>query len=148
GYTPAPPTPLSCVPTPMFLSELTGEQKRAFFVLARQIIAADERLALQELERLEALYHEAHLPAETAAAPDVVADLNYMFPSPRARAVVVLELLMLVIADASVDRRELTAVRSIAERMEVDEEAWAAMRDWVGRYGALVAEACAFGEEA
>ena len=130
----------------MFLNELTAEQKRAFFVLARQVIAADERLALQELVRLEALYHEAQLPPETPAAPDVVGDLNYMFASTRARAVVVLELLLLVIADASVDRRELTTVRSIAERMEVEEEAWGAMRDWVGRYGALVAEACAFGE--
>jgi hypothetical protein len=130
----------------MFLSELTSEQKRAFLVLARQVIAADERLALQELERLEALYHEANLPPETPAAPDVVADLNYMFPSERARAVVTLELLMVALADASVDRRELTAVRSIAEGMEVDEEAWGAMRDWAGRYADLVAEARTFGE--
>ncbi|HLT48772.1 MAG TPA: TerB family tellurite resistance protein [Rubricoccaceae bacterium] len=130
----------------MFLSELTAEQKRALLVLARQVIAADERLAFQELERLEALYHEADLPPETPDAPDVVADLNYMFPSARARAVVVLELLMVALADASVDRRELRAVRAIAEAMEVSEADWEAMRDWAGRYAALVAEARAFGQ--
>ena len=130
----------------MFLSELTAEQKRAFLVLARQVIAADERLALQELERLEALYHEAGLPAETSAAPDVVADLNYMFPAPRDRAVVVLELLLVALADATVDRRELAAVRAVAEGMGVEEADWAAMRDWAGRFADLVAEARAFGQ--
>jgi hypothetical protein len=131
----------------MFLSELTAEQKRALLVLARQIIAADERLALQELERLEALYHEAGLPPEPPSAPDVVGDLNYMFPSARARAVVALELLLVALADASVDQREVGAVRAIAEAMEVDAAAWAAMRDWARRYGALVAEARRFGQD-
>lgn len=129
----------------MFLSELTDQQKRALLVLARQIIAADDRLALQELERLEALYHEAQIPAETAGAPDAVADLNYMFASSRERAIVVLELLLVASADASVDRREIAAVRDIAERMGVDEAAWGAMQDWAERYAALHAEARAFG---
>ena len=36
----------------MFLHELTGAQQRAFLVLVRQVIAADERLAMQEVESL------------------------------------------------------------------------------------------------
>lgn len=128
----------------MFLSELNAEQQRAFLVLARQVIAADERLALQELVRLEALYHEAGLPAETPDAPDAVGDLNALFPSARARAVVVLELLLVAHADASVDERELDAVRVVAERMETDEAYWQRAHDWARRYAALVEEARGF----
>lgn len=130
---------------PMFLSELTDAQKRALLVLARQIIAADERLALQELVRLEALYHEAHLPPETAAAPDRVADLNYMFSTDRERAIVVLELLMVAVADASVDEREVAAVRDIANRMGVEPAQWEEMRAWALRYADLIDEARSIG---
>ena len=130
----------------MFLSELNAEQKRAFLVLARQVIAADERLAMQELIRLEALYHEAGVPAETPDAPDVVADLNYMFPDDRARAITVLELLLIAHADRVVDDRELNAIREIVGRMDMDEGTWLQLREWAHRYAALVEEARAFGE--
>jgi hypothetical protein len=130
----------------MFLAELSPDQKRALLVLARQVIAADDRLALPELERLEALYSEAGLPAETAAAPDAVGDLNYMFDTPRARAVALLELLLMAHADGRADAREEAAVRSLAERMDVGEADWQALRGWSLRHAALVAEARAFGE--
>ena len=37
----------------MFVHELSPEQRRAFLVLARQVIDADHRLAIQEVERLD-----------------------------------------------------------------------------------------------
>ena len=130
----------------MFLAELNPEQQRAFLILARQVIAADERLALQELERLEALYREVGLPTEAPDAPDAVGDLNFMFETPRARAVVVVELLLVAYADGRVDEREDAAVRRLAERMEVEEPEWETMRGWARRHAALVAEAQAFGQ--
>lgn len=128
----------------MFLHELAPEQQRAVLILARQVIAADDRLAMQEVERLEALYRETGLPAETSAAPDVVADLNHMFPAPRVRAVVLIELLLVAHADDEVDAREREAIRAVAGRMDVAEDRWAVLVDWAERFAALRREAAAF----
>ena len=128
----------------MFLHELTTEQKRAFLVLARQVIAADERLAMQEVERLEALYREADVPAETSAAPDVVGDVNYMFDTPRARAVVLLELLLVAYADGDFDARENQTIQDAAKAMGLSETHWAHLHDWARRLVALRQEAEVF----
>jgi hypothetical protein len=128
----------------MFLHELTPDQQRAVLILARQVIAADHRLAMQELERLEALYRETGLPAETSEAPDVVADLNYMFPEPRGRAVVLIELLLVAHADDEIHAREHESIRAIADRMQVGEERWVMLVDWAARFAALRQEAAAF----
>ena len=125
----------------MFLHELTTEQQRAFLILARQVMAADNRLAMKEVERLEALYRETGLPAETAAAPDAVGDMNYLFDSPRARAIVLLELLLVAHADDDFDPRENAVIHDVAERLEVYEDDWARFGDWATRYTALRREA-------
>ncbi|NNF57483.1 MAG: hypothetical protein HKN04_04510 [Rhodothermaceae bacterium] len=125
----------------MFLHELTTEQQRAFLILARQVMAADERLAMQEVERLEALYRETGLPAETAAGPDAVGDMNYLFASPRVRAVVLLELLLVAHADDDLDPRENAVIRDVAERMEVYDDDWTRFSAWAARYAALRREA-------
>ena len=124
----------------MFLHELTREQQRAFMILAREVVAADDRLALQEVERLDLLYREMQLPAADAGAPEVALDLNYHFATPRARALVVLNLLLLGYADGALDEREETAARRTAEALDLDEAAWARLADWAWRYHALVGE--------
>lgn len=131
----------------MFLHELTAEQQRAFLVLARQVIAADDRLALQEVERLEALYRETGLPAETAHAPDVVGDLNYMFDTLRTRAVALLELLLVAHTDGEYEGREQAALDHVAEAMGVPEALWTDLQGWAARYAALVREAQTFGAD-
>ena len=130
----------------MFLHELSPEQRRAFLVLARQIIDADRRLAIQEVERLDRLYVEAGIPAETADAPGAVGDLNLLFPSERARVVVVLDLLLVGYADGRLDPREAQAVRDVAARLGVDAATWEDALDWARRYAALVAEAETLGK--
>ena len=130
----------------MFLHELSPEQRRAFLVLARQVIDADRRLAIQEVERLDRLYVEAGVPAETADTPGAVGDLNLLFPSERARVVVVLDLLLVGYADGRLDPREAQAVRDVAARLGVDAATWEDALDWGRRYHALIGEAETLGK--
>ena len=130
----------------MFLHDLSPEQRRAFLVLARQIIDADRRLAIQEVERLDRLYVEAGIPAEMADAPGGVGDLNLLFPSERARVVVVLELLLVAYSDGRLDPRETEAVRAVAARLGLDAATWEDATDWARRYQGLLDEADTLGQ--
>lgn len=132
----------------MFLHELSPEQRRAFLVLARQVIDADKRLAIQEVERLDRLYIEAGVPPEMADAPAAVGDLNLLFPADRARVVVVLDLLLVAYADGRLDSRETQAVRDVAARLGVDAATWEDATDWARRYHALLGEAETLGRGA
>ena len=136
-----PPAPWSTV----FLHELSAEQRRAFLVLARQVIDADRRLSIDEVERLDRLYVESGIEAEHADAPRDAGDLNLLFATDRARVVVLLDLLLVAYADGVLHPREVEAVRGVAARLEVDAGTWEAALDWAGRYHALVEEAGGLG---
>ena len=132
----------------MFLDELSPEQRRAVLVLARQVIAADRRLAIQEVERLDRLYVESGLEPEGSDAPTQVGDLNHVFPDARTRVVAIIELLLMAYADGEFAQTELAAVRDLAARMELDAGLWESVLDWAGRYNVLLSEARAFGRTA
>ena len=132
----------------MFLHELSSDQRRAFLVLARQVIDADRRLAIQEVERLDRLYVEAGVEAEHADAPSAVGDLNVLFSSDRSRVVVLLDLLLVAYADGRLHEREIAAIRDLAARLQVDAGTWEAALDWARRHHALVEEAGHLGEHA
>ena len=130
----------------MFLHELSPEQRRAFLVLARQVIDADNRLAIQEVERLDRLYVEAGVGTEMAGAPSGVGDLNLLFGTGRARVVVLLDLLLVAYADGRLHPSELNAVRAIAARLQTDAGTFGAAVDWARRHQELIEEAAHLGE--
>lgn len=132
----------------MFLHELSPEQRRAFLVLARQVIDADRRLAIQEVERLDRLYVEAGMETEHADAPNAVGDLNHLFSTDRSRVVVLLDLLLVAYADGRLHPRETEAIRDLAARLQVDAGTWEGALDWARRYHVLVEEAAHLGTEA
>ena len=125
----------------MFLHELSHEQRAAFLVLARQVIDADHRLAIQEVERLDRLYAEAGVEAEHAEAPLAVDGLMETFPTERSRVVVTLDLLLVGYADGALHETEETAIREIAARMGLDAGVWEHALDWARRLHQLVVEA-------
>lgn len=125
----------------MFLHELSPEQRSAFLVLARQVIDADHRLAMQEVERLDRLYVEAGVATEHADAPNAVGDLNHLFPTDRSRVVVLLDLLLVAYADGRLHEQEIEAIRSVAARLQVDAGTWEGALAWARRYHALIEEA-------
>lgn len=129
----------------MFLNELSPEQRRALHVLARQVIDADDRLTLLEVERLDEIYEESGVGPEMASAPNAAGDLNLLFPTERTRSVVVLELLLVAYADGRLHPREEAAIQQIAARLQIDQGLWSHIHDWAGRYAELAREARAFG---
>ena len=129
----------------MFLNELSREQRRALHVLARTVIDADDRLTLPEVERLDEIYAESGIGTETADAPSGAGDLNLLFPTPRDRAVVIVELLLVAHADGQLHPREEAAIQRIAARLQMDQGLWTNVVDWARRHAALAAEARAFG---
>jgi len=129
----------------VFIQDLDLAQRRAFLVLARRVIDADNRVTLQEVERLDRLYAEAGLEAEHADAPSHAGDLNLMFGSRKSRVAVLLELLLLACVDGRVDPREEAAVRAVAAQMGVDAGTWQEARDWADRYQALMRDAAQIG---
>lgn len=130
----------------MFLHELRPEQRRAFLVLARQVMDADNRLAIQEVERLDRLYVEAGVGTERADAPNAVGDLNLLFGTPRSRVVVLLDLLLVAYADGHLHPSELAAIRSVAAQLQTDAGTFEAAVDWARRHQSLVEEAAHLGE--
>ena len=129
----------------MFLHELSPEQRRAFLVLARHVIDADNRLAIQEVERLDRLYIEAGVPAEMAGAPNAVGDLNLLFGTERSRVAVLLELLLVAYADGALHPSETSALRGVAARLHMDAGTFESALDWGRRHQALVEEAAHLG---
>lgn len=117
----------------MFLHELSREQQQAFPVLVRQVIAADERLAMQEVECLAAIYREMGLQPQTAEAPDVALDLNFLFDTPRSRAVVFIELLLVGYADGVFDDQENEAIVGFADAMAIPTETRKDAYNWARR---------------
>lgn len=109
------------------------------------MIDADNRVTLQEVERLDRLYAEAGLGTEHADAPSHAGDLNLMFADRKSRVAVLLELLLVACADGRVDAREEAAVRAIAAQMGVDAGTWQEARDWADRYQALMRDAAQIG---
>lgn len=110
-------------------------------VLARRVVAADDRYAFGEIERLDLLYREMELPAVDAGEPDDAGDLNLLFDTPQSRALVVLNLLLVAHADGALDAREAAAVRRVADGLGVGEDDLVRMEAWAERYAVLVREA-------
>lgn len=129
----------------MFIQDLDFAQRRAFLVLARRVIDADNRVTLQEVERLDRLYAETGLAAEHADAPSQAGDLNLMFADRKSRVAVLLELLLVASVDGRMDPREEAAVRAVAAQMGVDAGTWQEARDWADRYQALMRDAAQIG---
>ena len=129
----------------MFLNELSHDQRRAFLVLARQIIDADDRLTLAEVEVLDRLYAETGMDAENADAPSAAGDLNFLYPTERTRAVVLVELLMVAFSDGILHPREEQAIFKIASRLQIDQGSWSSILEWAHRYAVLAEEARRFG---
>lgn len=129
----------------MFVHDLSPEQRRAFLVLAREVIDADNRLAIQEIERLDRLYVEAGVEAETAGAPSSTGELHLLFGTERARVAVLLELLLVAYADGRLHPSELDAIRRVAAGLRVDAGIFEHAVDWGRRHQALVEEAESLG---
>lgn len=117
-------------------------------ILARELVAADGRLALDEVERLDLLYREMQLSATDAGEPATAADLNHFFPDPASRTLVVLNLLLLAHGDGSMEERERQMALNVAADLRIDDDTAHRMVEWAARYAALMDEVAGLGSPA
>ncbi len=125
----------------MFLHEHSHGQRESFLILARQVIDADHKLAIQEVERLDRLYTEAGMEPEMAESAVAIDDLQSVFTSERSRVVVILDLLLVGYADGTLHPSEADAIRQMGARLGLDAGVWEHALDWARRHHQLVLEA-------
>lgn len=109
----------------MFLSELSESQKSMFMALAKRLVLADWRLEEHEKEailRVEAeLGHS--LQAETR---DLMSNDNlHVLDTPRAKRIVLYELMVLAQADLKIDSSERHVFDDLADELKVSEDVMA-----------------------
>jgi hypothetical protein len=106
----------------MFLAELTEAQKSMFMALAKRLVLADWRLEEHEkdaIARVEAeLGHS--LRAETK---DLMSNDNLpVLDTPRARRIVLYELLVLAQADLKIDSSERHVFDDLADELKISDD--------------------------
>ncbi len=126
----------------MFVYMLTTEQRRAFFGLAKHLIAVDGKIEDRELRALQQIEIEAGLSSSDIepSEPTEQRVLDVLKGKP-ARAAALLELLGLAYADSEYHPSESDVIRSLAAGLGVSDAELLQMENWVLRQMALATEA-------
>lgn len=129
----------------MFLSSLKKpEQKTAFMQLARSMMAADGVLHENEQSMLELMRRELDLPSDYHCQDLSVEQSLTHFETREEQTGVILELVALALADASIAPSEHDILQSAIRVFNYPSERVLSMEDWVRRYCELVREAARF----
>ena len=132
----------------MFLHELGRQQQHAFVDLAHRIIELDDHLAEQKKQTMELLRREMDLSAVLEDGDGLLAgpsaSTTEVFETRKERAIVLLELLLLALADGELHQAEKQILQSIARDLDVSDEELETMQNWALREVALAQEASEF----
>jgi uncharacterized tellurite resistance protein B-like protein len=131
----------------MFLHILNDTQQTAFLALARQFIAADQRLSAEEQNLLELAYAETGQDFDVELPTGDLDSLLQPFDSAQSKAAVLLELIGMGHADNEFHADESRLLREVAEGLGVPEAKVRAMEAWVERQLALAQEVEGFWSE-
>lgn len=125
----------------MFLHHLTPAQKNSFLALATRLALADGDLTAEENAMLNRLKAEM---GENAVAPpeEVFGNTNLqVFDTPRARTLVMLELLTLGFTDEDFHPDEATVLKELADGFKIASQDFRAMCAWAQRQATLLSDA-------
>lgn len=104
----------------MFLRELTHDQRRLFMALAKRLVLADWQLEPHEqaaIDRVESELGESF----TVDARDLLSNDNLsLLDTPKARRIVLYELLVLAQADLTIDKSERHIFTDLSDELKVD----------------------------
>jgi tellurite resistance protein len=122
----------------VFLHLLFHGQRREFVRAAIEVVAADEVVDLREQDLLAQACAEVGIGSEDLPAPardveDLLEGLAQAFDTPRARRILLLELLVLALIDGDADEREQELVGTISGRLGVAHEELRALTDFAAR---------------
>lgn len=122
----------------MFLHLLDRAQRRELCRAAQHLVAIDDVVDLREEELLAQVRAELgfldpdDLPLPPRDLDDLLDGLE-VFESGEARSILLLELLVLVLADGEVEERELELLAAICRRVDVSRDAFARLRELARR---------------
>jgi len=132
----------------MFIHKLAKDEQRAFFGLAKHLIASDGRIAEEEALALKQIEMETGLSSDGIAPCDATdAGVVAALSGKRARAATVLELLGIACADGEFHPAENAVIKSVAAALGVTDDELLWMANWVQRQIALTLEAETFFQE-
>lgn len=106
----------------MFLNELSDPQKKMFMALAKRMVLADWRLEDHEKAAIERV--EAELGQSLDVDPkDLMTNDNLVvLDTPRAKRIVLYELLVLAQADLKIDNSERHVFDDLADELKISQE--------------------------
>lgn len=114
----------------MFLHLLNDEQKRAFLILSQRVSMADGEDDFDEIDALEDVKKRMNIDA----APEMNEVLGELplapFQTPKARAIVMMELLAVVYADGFLHEAEAALIGEIAGNFGFDQSQLNTMAEW------------------
>ncbi len=123
----------------MFLHLLDRAQRRELCRTALHLVAADGVVDRREEDVLALVRSELgffdpdDVPAPARDLDALLEGLGDVFDTAEARSVLVLELLVLVLADGDLDERELEVLGAICRRVDVSRDAFARLREFARR---------------
>ncbi|MCF7922494.1 MAG: TerB family tellurite resistance protein [Candidatus Marinimicrobia bacterium] len=131
----------------MFLAHLSVEQKRAFMVLAKRLMLADEDFAKEEKEILELMSIETGVPIPENIDGEETKILLELFPDKKSRVATMLEFIGIVYADSNVDPSEDQFISEVASAFQMTQSEIADYTSWITRQINLHKEAISFFDE-
>ncbi len=128
----------------MFLSSLTDRQKEAFFCLAHSVVISDGELSVGEQVMMEEMRREMVLRADFEPQYMSVEGTRQIFDTKRLRFIVLISLIRLGYADDAFEIEERSFLKLLCDEMEISNDDFALIENWVRRLIALEREANAF----
>ena len=125
----------------MFLTMLEDDEKRAFALLAEQMIAVDGIVVGREAATLAAFRGEMGLPLGPGTDGKSIEELASSFTSRRSKIVVLLELIGLGYSDTSFSVSERSLVFALARTMDIEASTLVELEAWVQRHVRLIRQA-------
>lgn len=125
----------------MFLQNLTAEQKKSFFILAKKLVIADSIIAPEEEDMLSLMKREMNLEfdVENVNAYDTK-ELCKEFTDRNLKISVLVELINLGYVDKEYCEEEKIFVKDVAKEFGIPDDKLVLCEDWVTKKIALFKE--------
>jgi len=132
----------------MFLNLLTDRQKQSFLALATKVVMADGEVVPKENVTLDV--RVAEMGGSIKAPPDEIygAANTSIFDTPQARAILVLELMVIAYSDDEYHDDERPIIHDLIEEYGFTPDQVARFEDWAKRQSPLSVEGWHFIAEA
>jgi 2-polyprenyl-6-methoxyphenol hydroxylase-like FAD-dependent oxidoreductase len=125
----------------MFLADLSKSEQDTFLSLARNMVAADEKVTPEEEELLRDLHIEIGQAVVIEPMQQDIEQLCEAVSDRGAQAKMLLELSSIAHVDGDYEERERHMIRSIAKKWKIDQLSVLRAEDWGQRRVALIVDA-------